>query len=103
MLLCPATVQNTTLSIRRYAYLPHAVKWRKGEAVSWHKLHPCWSCTKLRGYIKGRQKQAVFVNPRVNAVGSAYPEGLNSKELTHVLTRHITARLGSYSLYFRSG
>jgi len=60
-------------------YLPRAVKWRKGETVNWHTLHPCWSCAKLQGSVKDRQKAAVFVNPRVNAGGSAYPEGFSDK------------------------
>lgn len=63
----------------------------KGETITCHMLYPCWSCKKLRECIKGRQRKAVFVKLRVNAAGSAYPEGLNAKCLMHILTNIVAA------------
>lgn len=50
--------------------------------------------------IKGRYKRTVLENPRVNIVGSAYPEGLNGKQITHILTSGIAANLESRSPNF---
>lgn len=52
--------------------------------------------------IKGRHKRTVLENPRVNTVGSAYPEGLNGKQITHILTSGIAADLESHSSNFSS-
>lgn len=100
LLLSPVTVQRNTFSKGTYIFPTCS---GKGETISCHMLRSCWSCKKLQDCIKGRQRKAVFAKLGENAVESAYPEGLNGKCLTHILTNISAESWGSYNLYFMSG